>query len=224
MNIPNLSSTFPQVFHTLLTRVLSIVFPIQSPYSHRPFFAYFPNNFGSRITTYFGISTACEYDKNVQELIHRAKYYGEVAIASEMGTILARQIHAFGHYYDFVTFVPADPKRKTIRGYHIPEIISQSISLRLQIPCVSLVQKIKHTVSQTELSKKDRQKNVKHVFLSKKLHSKEINRQYRILLIDDTVTTGASLQAVRQAIIDSNPKSIVDAWAFATAPLEPRNE
>jgi len=117
--------------------------------------------------------------------------------------------------YDLITCVPADPRRFSQRGYHLPEIMAKKISGLQKIPFYQMLKKNKHTSSQTSLTKKERLEHVKHVFSSIKIPLKSNEEVVKILLVDDTITTGATLLEAKKTIQKTYPQARIDMMAFA---------
>jgi Predicted amidophosphoribosyltransferases len=103
----------------------------------------------------------------VRELIHRAKFEGEFAIAEDLAEVLYLSWQAENNDYqpDLVTYVPWDPVRLVQRGYHLPEKIAQSLANRLNLPCQPQFWKKRTTVSQVNLSVESRKPICKVCFL-----------------------------------------------------------
>ena len=90
--------------------------------------------------------------------------------------------------YDIIVVVPISNQRKRERGYNQSELIAREISRIIKIPIArNVLYKIKHTVPQSSLNKKQREENAKGVY-----EISNITQIYnkKILLIDDIYTTG----------------------------------
>ena len=134
----------------------------------------------------------------LKDFIHRAKFEGEFAIATEFADlIICKNLNL----PDLITAVPPDPVRLGQRGYHLPYKIAKSLGHKLNLPFEEIATKIKHTQSQIDLDKQKRIGNLKQVFCAKKTDKKNI------WLIDDVATTGTTLQEVEKAILLANPSS-----------------
>jgi ComF family protein len=132
------------------------------------------------------------YDKLIQDLIIRAKFSGEIAIATDLARLLEFQYSDYLEDVDLITFVPPDPKRYLIREYHLPLEISKNLSELIQKPMVSTLQKRVSTKAQTALIKNDRLKNLENVFILDK--DLELDLDFKtVLLLDDVCTTGTTL-------------------------------
>jgi ComF family protein len=110
--------------------------------------------------------------------------------------------------YNLITVVPSHTLRKFIRFFHPAKIIAKSLSLQSGIPYESLIKRIKNTDFQWKMSKKERHLNVKNIFVCKKNLS-----GLKILLVDDIVTTGSTLNECAKVLKKSGAVR-VDALAL----------
>jgi len=129
----------------------------------------------------------------IQTLIKSLKYKGLQNIAYQAGLLASQQIlnsKRFNHI-DIVTIVPLHPKKETKRGYNQVELFGKVIAQQLNIPYhKDLIIKKTNNKSQTTLNKEKRFKSVEHLY--------SINNEFsiqnkNILLLDDVLTTGATL-------------------------------
>ncbi len=148
-----------------------------------------------------------EEKSHVQRLIHSIKYKGNQALAIYLGKLIAKQDSlAIKGSFDFIVPVPLHPSRKRQRGYNQSELLGLGYSEISKIPLLTdQVKREKKTVSQTKKSKLSRWKNMKQVYgltLDFKLAGKNV------LLIDDVITTGATISGIIDLLILNNVKSI----------------
>lgn len=146
----------------------------------------------------FKAVTACYFfskDGKVQHLIHELKYKGNadagVFLGEELGKTLVEAPLFQG--IDYLVPVPLHPKRERQRGYNQSLMIAQGVASVTGIPVGErfLVRSV-NTATQTHKSKEDRWRNVKDIFT---LRHAEALEGKSVLLIDDVLTTGATLEA-----------------------------
>ncbi len=143
----------------------------------------------------------------VQKLLHDIKYGGNKELAELLGTWLAHQlIEKHITAFDYVLPVPLHPKKLKIRGYNQSEYFAKGISnvLGLEVRTDILLRKY-FTATQTKKSKFDRWINVETVF---ELADKNELTGKHVLLVDDVITTGATVEACAQEILKSKPGAI----------------
>ena len=132
-----------------------------------------------------------------QELLSNILHIFKYKYVEDVGIFLSRIVVDFlkdknNCQFDYVVPVPLSKKRKLTRGYNQSEIIAQHISRELGWPLntTGLVRKI-HTHTQVGLDSKQRLKNVRNIFLVK---NQADFKNKRILLVDDVITTGATMR------------------------------
>ncbi|MHB2155344.1 ComF family protein [Calditrichota bacterium GD2] len=160
-------------------------------------------------TPYFDDLIVCyPFDQTFQYLIHLLKYQRQFSVAELFGESLA---HFVPLNFDLVTAVPLNPARYKERGYNQSELIAKQLSNITRIPLSSnLLIRLRNTQSQTKLSREERKQNVKDAFtINGEVEGK------RILLIDDVITTGSTLNECAREL-KKNGASWVTAAALAT--------
>jgi ComF family protein len=136
-----------------------------------------------------------------RKLMHDIKYNGNKELAVYLGKKFARSIGAseFACSLNGIIPMPIHPQKKATRGYNQAEEIAKGMSDILKIPLLShVVARVENSNSQTTLNREKRWNNVKDAF---SLVSQEDIKGKHILLLDDTLTTGATLEALGQTIL-----------------------
>jgi ComF family protein len=131
----------------------------------------------------------------VQHLMHQLKYKGKKEIGVYLGTLLGNELKMSPFYADVgvIIPVPLHPKRKRKRGYNQSEMIARGLAQSLDRPYdIHTIVRTYASETQTKKSRFRRWENVKEIF-DLKDYQHLINRH--VLLVDDVVTTGATLEA-----------------------------
>ena len=158
----------------------------------------FAGRFQFEQATTFGYFT---HDGLLQHLLHGLKYQGKKEIGLYLGRQLALSLQSADWIktLDIIIPVPLHKKKKWKRGYNQSMLIAEGISNILQIPANdNLLIRLKHTESQTQKSRAERLHNMEKAFgISdwSKLKNKHI------LLVDDVLTTGATIEACALALL-----------------------
>ena len=106
--------------------------------------------------------------------------------------------------YDIIIIVPISKQRKRDRGYNQSELVAKEISRIIQVPIVKeILNKIKNTVPQSTLNRKQREENAKGVYKIKNI-KKIIHK--KILIIDDIYTTGNTVNECANILIQAGVK------------------
>jgi ComF family protein len=144
----------------------------------------------------------------VQHLMHQLKYNNHPEIGVRLGKIFGIELSSagIGKEFDFIIPVPLHKSKLKKRGYNQSAKFAEGLSDALQIPVMKGVSvKLTKTETQTKKSRLERWDNVKQAF---DIQSKEAIANQRILLVDDVVTTGATLEACGQKILDCGCKEL----------------
>ncbi|MGI6047059.1 MAG: ComF family protein [Petrimonas sp.] len=151
------------------------------------------------------VATFCVYSKQgvLQPLIHQLKYNNKKEIGILLGKLFGKDLlgSEFINPIDFIVPVPLHPKKQKERGYNQAEIIANGLSEVTAIPVSigNLVRSI-FNPTQTKRTKTQRWENVKDIFdvLQPQLYADK-----HILLVDDIITTGSTLEACAHALLKS---------------------
>lgn len=139
----------------------------------------------------------------VQHLLHQLKYNNHPEVGVRLGKIYGKELFdaGFKNYFDLIVPVPLHESRRRKRGYNQSAKFAEGLSESLQIPydekCI--VRTVK-TTTQTRKNKIDRWNNVKDVF---HVAQPETITRKRILLVDDVITTGATMEACGHQLLAS---------------------
>jgi ComF family protein len=113
--------------------------------------------------------------------------------------------HGFSELWDVLVAVPLHPLKKARRGYNQSECFARGLSQSLGIPVQELLERRKNTDTQTNKSRLERLNNVEQVFvLAKGYHASGL----RVLLVDDILTTGATLCSAAQVLLEGGAKHV----------------
>lgn len=145
-----------------------------------------------------------EKESAVQEILYRIKYGNDHQLAIRMGQLMAQRIKGSEVLKGVDAFlpVPVHHQKRFIRGYNQSEMLAEGLSGLFNLPIErNLVQKTKHTGSQTKKNRFLRWDNVSENFL---ITGQPNNRHYAI--IDDVITTGSTIEAMISALQQNYPE------------------
>jgi ComF family protein len=133
------------------------------------------------------------------------KYKNNIGLAQYLSSELIHVFQSTGWEIDFISPIPLSKSHSRDRGYNQAQLLAYPLSLGLQVPMVTnAVTRIKETAKQVDLSREERFKNVEDAFYGNP--AKLLNK--KVLLVDDIVTTGATLRSCSKAMLQAGCESI----------------
>lgn len=154
----------------------------------------------------------------IQHLIHELKYKKNTEAGLFLGEEIAKELIQSDLYQniDFIVPVPLHPKKIRIRGYNQSEILGRGMTKIMQSKLsTSNLTRAVASSSQTKKSRFARWENVKDIFV---LNRPDEFAGKHILLIDDVITTGSTIEACGRILMQS-PEIKVSVAAAACAVL-----
>jgi ComF family protein len=147
----------------------------------------------------------------IQTAIHAMKYGYAKQMSFDIGSYSSKFISH--EHIDMYVPVPLHPGRRRERGYNQSEAIALGLSKMTTIPVINALKRNVYSVTQTKLSSQERKQNVESIFT---VHNPAIIKEKHVMLIDDVMTTGSTLESCAQALLESGAYS-VSAHTIATA-------
>jgi len=153
---------------------------------------------------------ALRYQEPTSSLIHRFKYEGCFALAGPLAQSLIAAWPTWEQPPDLIIPIPLHPRRKRRRGYNQSELLAAPLARVLGLPLTPRgLQRVRHTAPQVGLGPEERHDNVRGAFAATDaVHGR------RVLLIDDVLTTGATMRAAAEALLAAGAAS-VSAYCLA---------
>lgn len=144
----------------------------------------------------------------VQHLLHQLKYNNQPEIGLRLGKVFGSEIclAGFQNEFDLIIPVPLHKTKLIKRGYNQSAKFAEGISSVTEIPVLDHISiKAVQTETQTKKNRRDRWENVKQTF---DIVSSMPILDKRILLVDDVVTTGATLEACGKVLLEKGCKEL----------------
>ena len=159
----------------------------------------------------------------IKNLIKRFKYEPLVKeLAKDLASLIIAHFQLldpppnFGGGDYVLVPVPLEKRKLKWRGFNQSEEIGKEISKFLNIPLINdILFKIKETLPQVELSEKEREENIKGVFIIR--NRKKISGK-KILLVDDVYTTGSTMKECAQLLKKAGAKEVIGIVIARAAP------
>jgi ComF family protein len=139
----------------------------------------------------------------VQRLLHELKYFNKPQIGNRIGMAYGAELAESGleSGFDCIVPMPLHPSRQRRRGYNQSEGFAQGLARTLRAQCVTgAVLRSRPTETQTRKSRLKRWENVESVFVAA---NPDQIRHKRVLLVDDVITTGSTVEACGHALLSA---------------------
>ncbi len=150
----------------------------------------------------------------VDKIIHHFKYRKKIKLAIFLGRAMASIIKS-DHFLkdaDMIVPIPLFWWKNLRRGYNQAALLSEIISQECNIQVNNIIKRIENTKSQTKLDEQARKKNVFNAFA---LKSNGIEDK-TVLLVDDVITTGATINECARVLKDAGAKDVYSCVAAIT--------
>lgn len=155
------------------------------------------------------------YNRFIKSLLHDFKFKDKSYLYKPSGELLIDTIkkHSLESKIDFIYYVPLHRRKKANRGYNQSQLLASYVSKKLSIPICHDLKKIKSTKEQHRLNRAQRQTNLNDSF---KLKNKEELKDKTILLIDDLITTGSTLDECAKVFKEKKVKEVIGLCLAST--------
>ncbi len=142
-----------------------------------------------------------------QRLLHALKYQGRQDIGERLGILFGKNLADDGYTGpDMIIPLPLHPSKHKLRGYNQCTSIVNGMQTHLGLPVnLSAVTRITANATQTNRSRFDRWKNVESIFA---INQPEIIAGRHILLVDDMITTGSTLEACATVLLETGAREV----------------
>jgi ComF family protein len=156
-----------------------------------------------------GVIAAVAFSGRARQVLLGFKYHNRRAIAAHLAGLLVNRMARSGTRADVVTWAPTSPRRRRGRGFDQAELIARQVARQLGVPCRRLLERDGGGDPQTGRGRERR------------LHGPEFRAHphvpcSRILLVDDVVTTGATLASAAATLRRAGAADVVQAAVAAT--------
>lgn len=165
------------------------------------------------------VAAAGVHEGGLREAVHRFKFGGRLDLDRPLGQLIHQRVggrlRAFAP--EMVVAVPLHPRRLRERTYNQALLLARVLARELDAPVrARALARVRDTGSQQRLSRDERRRNLRQAFVADALVAGR-----RILLVDDVVTTGATVAECARALLDAGAASVAVA-ALARAPRQGR--
>jgi len=152
-----------------------------------------------------------EKDKELQHAIHALKYDKKFPVGIYLGKVLASEIirNQLNWKFDLIIPIPLHQLKKAERGYNQAYYFAKGVGKILKVKVSDrIVKRVKYTESQTTMNLNEREENISGAF---KLKNKNPVGGKSILLLDDVITTGATISECGKILLEAGANKIYAA-------------
>ncbi len=157
------------------------------------------------------------YKDSVRKALIGFKFHGKVVRSETFASFIVMHMREEGAPRpDIITYVPMHPKKETERGYNQAALLANNIGKILNIPVVPMIKKCVNTPPQSSRNRRDRMIALRDVFSF--ACKTDISNQC-ILLVDDILTTGSTLDVCARILKKAGAAQVIAATAAVTPPV-----
>ncbi len=159
-----------------------------------------------KVIYFNGLQIMAKFEGSLAKLIKALKYQDSKNIASLLSRMLWR--HLIVPQADLITFIPLHPYKLRTRGYNQCQEIALEFGKLSNIPVKNLLERTKNSLAQAKIkNQQERLQRMQNIFQIRNKY-KDLIKNKTIILIDDVLTTGATLNAASKTLKDSGTKAI----------------
>ena len=146
------------------------------------------------------------YEGDVRDSLHRFKFGGLNMYAAPYANLMHSRCAGALADVDLISWVPLSRARLRTRGYDQAHLLAAELAERAQLPCVKTLKKIKNVKPQSRTGAfESRQKNIRGAYT---VTDAEAIKGKNILLVDDIITTGATISECAATLLEAGAKQI----------------
>lgn len=147
------------------------------------------------------------YSGSVRSALHALKYGGERRLSDPLAAALSTRWRQAGAGGDLLTWVPVHPSRLRERGFDQAEVLAQEMGAQLGLAVAACVARQQRTAAQHSLSQQERAGNIAHAFVVPPAAMATVRGRW-IVVVDDIVTTGATLAGCATALYSAGAAAV----------------
>jgi ComF family protein len=209
----NCDHDLPRIAHSC--KICNIPLPDYPPHDNWQFVIC--ANCLARPPTFARVNAAFLYRPPIDYLLWRFKFGGDLAVGKVLGQLLANHIELTNT--DLIAPVPLHWRRHFTRGFNQSYELAVTVGDVLNAPlCPNLLRRSIHTPTQQGLNRRQRQKNLHNSFRLKSLRNRKLIEEKAILVVDDVVTTGSTVEEIARLLLSEGAAS-VEVATVARTPL-----
>lgn len=160
------------------------------------------------------LCACCFYTARARDAVLMFKYGSLIYPADAFAVMMSRRLRELETEFDIFVPVPSARSSVSRRGFSTAEMLSDRLSMRMEVPSVNAVGAVRGKAEQKSLNARGRRENAKRSFF---VTSPGEIKGKRVMLVDDVTTTGSTLSAIAE-LLRSSGAADVKAAVFAKTP------
>lgn len=163
-----------------------------------------------KVRFYEKTSVVFRYEGYIVDAVKRFKFHGMQTYSEQFAEWMCIRINGeLAGKYDLVSWAPCSARRRRKRGFDQAELLAKEVAKRLGVPCIRTLRKIKEIPKQSkQTSDSARRANVLGAY---KAYRPENYKGKRILMIDDVLTTGSTMEECGKILLWAGSGDLVCA-------------
>lgn len=161
--------------------------------------------------------SAFDYKEPINKLIIKYKNFEYQYLSKIFAEYLSQAYFKNFFTADFITFVPMTKRAFRKRGFNQSKLLAESLAKIINLPVLEVLQKMKDTKTQKQLSRAERLENLLDAF---KVCDRKAVKDKVIVVVDDVTTTGATAEALAQKLKKNNAKKVILLTVASVAPFD----
>lgn len=146
----------------------------------------------------------------VREVVHQFKYDGKRHLRRVVGAWMQEGLldgRLGNPPPEVLVPVPLHWWKRRLRGFNQAELLARELADSNGLHLLGALKRVRRTVTQTHLAKEERRSNVRGAFAARRGYRRQIEDRH-VLLVDDVLTTGATLDACARVLLESGAASV----------------
>jgi ComF family protein len=149
----------------------------------------------------------CAFTGPARAALHRLKYDGELRLVEPLAELMAERWRRAGAGGALLVPVPVHAQRRRERGFDQAELLARAVGARLALPVLATLERAEATAAQHKLGRSARATNVGYAFAVRAIARSQLRGRW-VIVVDDVVTTGATLAGCARALYESGAGAV----------------
>lgn len=163
---------------------------------------------------FYVAKAAGPYENELKDAVQKLKYTGRKGLAEHLAGLMYQTLENDWRFFaaQVIAAVPLSPKRLRQRGFNQSDLLAYRLAEKMKISWLPILKKTRETPPQAGLNRAEREENLRDAF---QLTEPAVVKGKTILLVDDVITTGFTLNSVSETLIRGGAATVICIAAAA---------